>query len=42
MDEREFPALSAADDRNGSLRERIIALAQRYRSYGAEMIYLKL
>jgi putative transposase len=29
-------------DRNGSLRERIIALAQRHRRYGAAMIYLKL
>jgi transposase InsO family protein len=29
-------------DRNGSLRERIIALAQRHRRYGAGMIYLKL
>ena len=29
-------------DRNGSLRERIVALAQRHRRYGAAMIYLKL
>jgi putative transposase len=29
-------------DRNGVLRERIIALAQRHRRYGADMIYLKL
>jgi putative transposase len=29
-------------DRNGVLRERIIALAQRHRRYGAGMIYLKL
>lgn len=29
-------------DRNTALRERIIALAQRYRRYGAGMIYLKL
>jgi len=29
-------------DRNGELRERIVALAQRYRRYGASMIYLKL
>jgi transposase InsO family protein len=29
-------------DRNGALRERIIALAQRHRRYGAGMIYLKL
>lgn len=29
-------------DRNGLLRERIIALAQRHRRYGAGMIYLKL
>lgn len=29
-------------DRNSSLRERIIALAQRHRRYGAGMIYLKL
>ncbi len=31
-----------APDRNGVLRERIVALAQRYRRYGAGMIYLKL
>jgi putative transposase len=31
-----------APDRNGSLRERIIALAHRHRRYGAGMIYLKL
>ena len=29
-------------DRNGKLRERIVALAQRHRRYGAGMIYLKL
>ena len=29
-------------DRNQELRERIVALAQRHRRYGAEMIYLKL
>lgn len=29
-------------DRNGQLRERIVALAQRHGRYGAEMIYLKL
>lgn len=29
-------------DRNQALREQIVALAQRYRRYGAEMIYLKL
>lgn len=29
-------------DRNGVLRERIVALAQRHRRYGAAMIYLKL
>lgn len=29
-------------DRNGALRARIIALAQRHRRYGAAMIYLKL
>jgi transposase InsO family protein len=29
-------------DRNGELRERIVALAQRHRRYGAGMIYLKL
>lgn len=31
-----------AADRNGALKERIIALAQRHRRYGAGMIYLKL
>ena len=31
-----------APDRNQALRERIIALAQRHRRYGAGMIYLKL
>nr|WP_087497292.1 IS3 family transposase [Curvibacter sp. AEP1-3] len=31
-----------AQDRNGALKERIIALAQRHRRYGAGMIYLKL
>src|SRR5690606_1334662 len=29
-------------DRNGELRERILALAQRYKRYGVGMIYLKL
>ena len=29
-------------DRNVALRTRIVALAQRHRRYGAEMIYLKL
>ena len=29
-------------DRNGPLRERIVALAHRHRRYGASMIYLKL
>lgn len=29
-------------DRNGALREQIVALAHRHRRYGAEMIYLKL
>jgi putative transposase len=29
-------------DRNGVLRDRIVALAQRHRRYGASMIYLKL
>ena len=29
-------------DRNGALRDRIVALAQRHRRYGASMIYLKL
>jgi transposase InsO family protein len=29
-------------DRNGALRNRIVALAQRHRRYGASMIYLKL
>ena len=29
-------------DRNGQLRERIVALAQRHRRYGVGMIYLKL
>jgi putative transposase len=29
-------------DRNGALRDRILALAQRHRRYGAGMIYLKL
>ena len=29
-------------DRNGALRGRIVALAQRHRRYGASMIYLKL
>lgn len=29
-------------DRNGLLRDQIIALAQRYRRYGVQMIYLKL
>ena len=31
-----------AQDRNGALKEKIIALAQRHRRYGAGMIYLKL
>lgn len=31
-----------APDRNVELRQRIVALAQRHRRYGAEMIYLKL
>ena len=31
-----------APDRNESLRESILALAHRYRRYGAGMIYLKL
>ena len=31
-----------ATDRNEALREKIVALAQRHRRYGAEMIYLKL
>jgi transposase InsO family protein len=31
-----------APDRNGALRERIVALAHRHRRYGAGMIYLKL
>ena len=31
-----------AQDRNCALKEKIIALAQRYRRYGAGMIYLKL
>jgi putative transposase len=29
-------------DRNAELRERILALAHRYKRYGAGMIYLKL
>lgn len=29
-------------DRNGELRERILALAHRHRRYGVGMIYLKL
>ena len=29
-------------DRNGTLRDRIVALAQRHCRYGAAMIYLKL
>lgn len=32
----------AAADRNCTLKEKIIALAQRHRRYGAGMIYLKL
>jgi hypothetical protein len=32
----------SAPDRNGLLRERIIALAHRHRRYGAGMIFLKL
>ena len=31
-----------APDRNGALRARIVAVAQRHRRYGAGMIYLKL
>lgn len=31
-----------APDRDQELRERIVALAQRYRRYGSAMIYLKL
>lgn len=31
-----------ASDRNAALKEKIIALAQRHRRYGAGMIYLKL
>lgn len=31
-----------AQDRNGALKEKIVALAQRHRRYGAGMIYLKL
>ncbi len=31
-----------AEDRNGALEDKIIALAQRHRPYGAGMIYLKL
>lgn len=31
-----------APDRNSALRQQIVALAQRHRRYGAEMIYLKL
>lgn len=31
-----------APDRNGALRERIVALAHRHRRYGAGMMYLKL
>ncbi|EGD20534.1 hypothetical protein XGA_0773, partial [Xanthomonas hortorum ATCC 19865] len=30
------------EDRNGELRERILALAHRHRRYGVGMIYLKL
>ncbi len=33
---------SPRPDRNGHLRQRIVALAQRHRRYGAGMIYLKL
>ena len=29
-------------DRNGTLRERILALAHRHKRYGVGMIYLKL
>lgn len=32
----------AAPDRNGPLKEKIVALAQRHRRYGSGMIYLKL
>ena len=31
-----------APDRNAELRQLIVALAQRHRRYGADMIYLKL
>ena len=31
-----------AEDRNGALKDKIIALALRHRRYGAGMIYLKL
>lgn len=31
-----------AEDRNGALKDKMIALAQRHRRYGAGMIYLKL
>lgn len=31
-----------AEDHNGALKDKIIALAQRHRRYGAGMIYLKL
>ena len=31
-----------AADQNGALKDKIIALAQRHRRYGAGMIYLKL
>ncbi len=41
-DESECVALQPAPDRNQALRERIVALAQRHRRYGAGMIYLKL
>jgi putative transposase len=33
---------TSAPDRNGALRAEIVRLAQRYRRYGAGMIYLKL
>ena len=31
-----------AEDRNGALKDKISALAQRHRRYGAGIIYLKL
>ncbi len=32
----------SAEDRNGALKDKIIALTQRHRRYGTGMIYLKL